>query len=51
VAAQDRAIQPSLERSMANAIGAKATTVQGSHLIMLSKAPEVAAVIEDAAAH
>jgi pimeloyl-ACP methyl ester carboxylesterase len=51
VAAGDRAIPPTLEAAMAKSIGAKTTTVQGSHVIMLSKAPAVAAVIEDAAAH
>ena len=51
VAAEDRAIPPSLEATMARTIQAKTTTVKGSHLIMLSKAPAVAAVIEDAAAH
>jgi pimeloyl-ACP methyl ester carboxylesterase len=50
VAAHDRAIPPTLEATMAKTIGAKTTTVQGSHLIMLSKASAVAAVIEDAAA-
>lgn len=50
VAAQDRAIPPTLEATMAKTIRAKTTTVQGSHLIMLSKASAVAAVIEDAAA-
>lgn len=49
VAAEDRAIPPTLEASMAKTIQAKTTTVKGSHLIMLSKAPAVAAVIEDAA--
>ncbi len=29
----------------------RGTTLQGSHLVMLSKAPAVAAVIEEAAAH
>jgi pimeloyl-ACP methyl ester carboxylesterase len=51
VAAEDRAIPPTLEASMAKTIQAKTTTVKGSHLIMLSKASAVAAVIEDAAAH
>jgi len=50
VAADDRAIPPALEAEMAKTIGAKTTTVQGSHLIMMSKASAVAAVIEDAAA-
>jgi len=51
VAAEDRAIPPALEATMAKTIGAKTTTVKGSHLIMLSKAPAVAAVIEEATAH
>ncbi|MDH6229746.1 pimeloyl-ACP methyl ester carboxylesterase [Mesorhizobium soli] len=50
VAANDRAIQPALEAQMAKTIKAKTTTVKGSHMIMLSKAPGVAAVIEEAAA-
>jgi pimeloyl-ACP methyl ester carboxylesterase len=50
VAAEDRAIPPALEAAMAKTIGATTTTVQGSHLIMMSKASEVAAVIEEAAA-
>jgi len=44
-------IGSTLEAAMAKTIGATTTTVQGSHLIMMSKASEVAAVIEDAAAH
>ncbi|TPK90223.1 alpha/beta hydrolase [Mesorhizobium sp. B2-4-12] len=48
VASHDRAIQPALEAEMAKAIKAKTTTVEGSHLIMLSKASAVAAVIEQA---
>jgi pimeloyl-ACP methyl ester carboxylesterase len=51
VAAEDRAIPPALEAAMAKTIRAHTITVNGSHLIMLSKAPSVAAVIEDAAAH
>ncbi len=51
VAAHDRAIQPALEAQMAKAIKAKTTTVTGSHMIMLSEAPAVAAVIEQAAAN
>jgi pimeloyl-ACP methyl ester carboxylesterase len=51
VAAEDRAIPPTLEATMAKTIRAKTTTVKGSHLIMLSKAPVVAAVIEEAASH
>ncbi|MBN9220632.1 MAG: alpha/beta hydrolase [Mesorhizobium sp.] len=49
VAAHDRAIQPALEAEMAKTIKAKTTTVEGSHMIMLSKASAVAAVIEQAA--
>jgi pimeloyl-ACP methyl ester carboxylesterase len=51
VAAEDRAIPPTLEATMAQTIQAATTTLQGSHLIMMSKASEVAAVIEDAANH
>jgi pimeloyl-ACP methyl ester carboxylesterase len=51
VAAEDRAISPALEASMAKTMGSKTTTVKGSHLIMLSKASAVAAVIEKAASH
>lgn len=51
VAAEDRAIPPTLEATMAKTIHAKTTTVKGSHLIMLSKPSAVAAVIEDAVAH
>lgn len=51
VAAHDRAISPVLEARMAKTIGATTTTVQGSHLIMLSHPSAVAAVIEEAAAH
>lgn len=51
VASQDRAIQPSLEATMAKTIKARTTTVAGSHMIMLSHAPDVAAVISQAAAH
>jgi pimeloyl-ACP methyl ester carboxylesterase len=51
VAANDRAIPPALEATMAKTIHAKTTTVDGSHLIMLSRAQAVAAVIVDAASH
>ncbi|MDE1147112.1 MAG: alpha/beta hydrolase [Azospirillaceae bacterium] len=50
VASQDRAIPPALEAQMAKTIGAKTTTVSGSHMIMLSQSSAVASVIEDAAA-
>lgn len=51
VATGDRAISPALEVTMAKTIGATVTAVNGSHLIMLSRAPAVAAVIEQAANH
>jgi pimeloyl-ACP methyl ester carboxylesterase len=51
VASEDRAIPPTLEASMAKTIQAKTTTLQGSHLVMMSKPSAVAAVIEEAAAH
>ena len=51
VAGQDRAIPPSLEASMAKAIHATTVTLQGSHVVMISRPSDVAAVIEDAAAH
>jgi len=50
VAENDRAIQPSLEKSMAQTIHATTTTVTSGHVVMLSKPAEVAAVIEKAAA-
>lgn len=50
VAAEDRAIQPDLERSMAKHIGAKTVSIRASHLAMLSHADEVAKLIIEAAA-
>jgi pimeloyl-ACP methyl ester carboxylesterase len=49
VAANDRAISPSLEAAQAKAIGATTTTVSSSHVIMLSQPSKVAGVILDAA--
>ena len=49
VASNDRAIQPSLESSMANRIHATTTTIPSSHVPMLSHPDAVAAVIEQAA--
>jgi pimeloyl-ACP methyl ester carboxylesterase len=51
VAANDRAIPPALEATMASTIHATTTKLQSSHVVMLSKPKAVAAVIEDAAAH
>ncbi|WP_246676904.1 hypothetical protein [Mesorhizobium sp. B2-4-15] len=44
----DRAIQPALEARNGQTIKAKTRTVERSHMIMLSKASAVAAVIEQA---
>ncbi len=49
VASEDRAIQPSLEASMAKTIHANTTTLKSSHVAMLSHPAEVAKVIESAA--
>jgi pimeloyl-ACP methyl ester carboxylesterase len=49
VAKNDRMIQPDLERAMAKKIGAKTTTLPTSHVAMLSRPKEVAAVILNAA--
>ncbi|MDB5990978.1 MAG: pnaE [Herbaspirillum sp.] len=50
VAAKDRMIAPSLEAAMAKKIGATTVTLNSSHVVMLSKPAEVAAVIISAAA-
>lgn len=49
VSTNDRIIYPELERKMAEKIGAKITEVEASHVSMLAKPEEVAAVILDAA--
>ena len=49
VSANDRIIYPELERKMAEKLGAKVTEVSASHVSMLAKPEEVAAVILDAA--
>ena len=49
VAANDRAISPDLEVAQAKKIGAAATTVPSSHVVMLSQPSKVAGVIFDAA--
>jgi pimeloyl-ACP methyl ester carboxylesterase len=48
IAANDRAISPDLEASLAKKIGATTTTVTSSHVIMLTQPSKVAAVIFDA---
>lgn len=50
VAENDRMIQPDLERAMARKINAKTTALPASHVPMLSRPGEVAAVILDAVA-
>lgn len=49
VSKNDRTIYPELEREMAEKIGAKTTEVEASHMSMIAKAEEVAAVIIEAA--
>src|SRR6267142_760073 len=49
VAEKDRMIQPELERAMAKKIGASMTALPTSHVPMLSRPKEVAAVILAAA--
>jgi pimeloyl-ACP methyl ester carboxylesterase len=50
IAANDRAISPSLEAAQAKKIGAVTATVPSSHVIMLAQPSKVADVICDAAA-
>jgi pimeloyl-ACP methyl ester carboxylesterase len=49
VATEDKSINPSLERMMYKRAGAVVTELSGSHVLFISKAKEVAAVIDDAA--
>ncbi|WP_213773894.1 alpha/beta hydrolase [Bradyrhizobium sp. dw_78] len=49
VAGEDRAIQPALERSMAERVGATVTEIAASHLVMLSHPDAVAELILQAA--
>jgi len=49
VATADRAIQPSLERAMANAINAKTVEIASSHVAMLARPEETANLILEAA--
>ena len=49
VAANDRMIQPDLERKFAKAMNAKTITLQSSHVAMLSHPAEVAKLIIEAA--
>ncbi len=48
VSAEDRAIPPTLEATMARTIKADTVTIKASHVVMLSHPAEVAAVIERA---
>jgi len=49
VATEDKSINPDIERFMYKRAGAKVTELQGSHVIFISKAKEVADIIEAAA--
>ncbi|MFL5743727.1 MAG: alpha/beta hydrolase [Niastella sp.] len=49
VASEDKSINPDIERFMYKRAGAKVTELHGSHAIYISKAKEVAEVIEGAA--
>ena len=49
VATDDKSINPTLERTMYKRAGAIVTEIQGSHVLFISKAKEVAKVIETAA--
>jgi pimeloyl-ACP methyl ester carboxylesterase len=49
VAMEDKSINPDIERFMYKRAGAKVTELHGSHAIYMSKAKEVAEVIEEAA--
>lgn len=51
VAADDRMIQPDLERKFANTMKAKTVTLRSSHVAMLSHPAEVASLIIEAARH
>lgn len=49
VATEDHAINPELERFMAKRMGAKVTELRAGHLVFISRAPDVARIIEGAA--
>lgn len=49
VAKSDKAINPELERFMAKRINAKTTEIESSHVVLVSHAKEVVAIIEEAA--
>jgi pimeloyl-ACP methyl ester carboxylesterase len=49
VATEDKSINPEIERTMYKRASAKVTELKGSHTLFISKAKEVAAVIEAAA--
>ena len=46
---QDRTIAPEAQRFMADRMGATTVEVDGSHVALISRAPEVAGVLEQAA--
>jgi len=51
VSTQDKAINPDLERFMAKRMNAKTKELKASHVSFISNAPEIAKVIESAAAY
>jgi pimeloyl-ACP methyl ester carboxylesterase len=50
VTADDRVVSVELQAAMAKRMKAKTTTIEASHMSLLSHQKEVAAVIEEAAA-
>ena len=48
VATQDRAINPELERFMAKRMNARVTELPAGHLVFISRAPDIARIIESA---
>jgi len=49
VATEDRAINPDLERFMANRMRAKTTELRSGHLVFIARSQEIARIIETAA--
>jgi len=48
VATQDRAINPELERFMAKRMNARVTELPAGHLVFISRAQDIARIIESA---
>jgi hypothetical protein len=49
VATEDQIVSPDLQRSLAKRAGSKIVEIAGSHAVLVSRAHEVAKVIESAA--